>query len=289
MEPAQADQEQISPPANVNGHLILYLLIAFALAVQLVVYTWKKHHSSSYQISTLIIIWLVPLYLFLKVPSYQFVSVWVGFSLAYGYYTMLSLRRSIEPRTPRRVFAFFKRCSLFTCCLVAIGYLLLIVCLFLSDGNVSFWIDLSFSLMGYGMYFGLLGRDLIDLISGVMAISIGYYRGEGMPLRGLADEICAVCGGRTLIDPMSGNHEKTFQLGCGHRFHDSCIRGWSILGKKESCPYCRERIDLSVFRENPWQSQEYFYGRFLDFLRGLILWQPLILIFVKLVSFLIKK
>ena len=36
--------------------------------------------------------------------------------------------------------------------------------------------------------------------------------------------------------------ERTVSLGCGHSFHDFCVRGWTIVGKKETCPYCGEKV-----------------------------------------------
>ena len=38
--------------------------------------------------------------------------------------------------------------------------------------------------------------------------------------------------------------EKRKRLACGHSFHDFCIRGWCIIGKKQTCPYCKEKVRL---------------------------------------------
>ena len=40
--------------------------------------------------------------------------------------------------------------------------------------------------------------------------------------------------------------ENTFQLTCGHEFHEFCVRGWCIVGKKQTCPWCHEKVDLKV-------------------------------------------
>jgi hypothetical protein len=34
-------------------------------------------------------------------------------------------------------------------------------------------------------------------------------------------------------------------------FHEWCLRGWVIVGKKDTCPRCHERVDLRQFRTNP--------------------------------------
>ena len=46
------------------------------------------------------------------------------------------------------------------------------------------------------------------------------------------------------------------QLTCKHLFHTSCIRGWTLVGKKDSCPVCMEKVDLrSVFADRPWDTR----------------------------------
>merc|ERR1712176_1560170 len=31
---------------------------------------------------------------------------------------------------------------------------------------------------------------------------------------------------------------------CGHRFHGFCIRGWIMIGKRDVCPICKEKVNL---------------------------------------------
>lgn len=41
-------------------------------------------------------------------------------------------------------------------------------------------------------------------------------------------------------------------LNCNHAVHFICLHGWSLIGKKDMCPYCREKVDLSaVQNSNP--------------------------------------
>jgi len=37
-----------------------------------------------------------------------------------------------------------------------------------------------------------------------------------------------------------------------HSFHDWCIRGWVLIGKKNTCPSCREKVNLQQFKTNPY-------------------------------------
>lgn len=36
----------------------------------------------------------------------------------------------------------------------------------------------------------------------------------------------------------------------------ACCRGWCIIGKKDTCPTCWEKVDLrSVFADKPWETR----------------------------------
>jgi len=89
-----------------------------------------------------------------------------------------------------------------------------------------------------------------------MATSMGYGKKVKMPQRGYDPTVCLLCN-----DPLSNNWalmnssiqsqhvnhastaERTVELSCGHSFHDFCIRGWTIVGKKDTCPYCSEKVN----------------------------------------------
>ena len=91
--------------------------------------------------------------------------------------------------------------------------------------------------------------------------------------------------------------EDTFRLSCGHEFHEVrlnhclilansiypqfCIRGWCIVGKKQTCPYCHEKVDLKRMFPNPWEKPQMMYGQLLDWVRWLVCWQPVILVLVQ--------
>jgi RING finger protein 121 len=77
--------------------------------------------------------------------------------------------------------------------------------------------------------------------------------------------------------------EKSYELDCRHIFHESCIRGWCLVGKKDMCPYCKEKVALKRFSTNPWDTQQLLYLNLLDGLRYLIVWQPVVLITVQVV------
>uniref|UniRef100_A0A8C7X302 Ring finger protein 175 n=1 Tax=Oryzias sinensis TaxID=183150 RepID=A0A8C7X302_9TELE len=100
-------------------------------------------------------------------------------------------------------------------------------------------------------------------------LCLQYYSKGGMPSRSLSSDICAVCGQRILVDvEEEGFIEDTYQLSCGHIFHEFCIRGWCIVGKKQTCP---------PYFAPYWEKTHVLYGQLLDWLRYLVAWQPIII------------
>jgi len=75
--------------------------------------------------------------------------------------------------------------------------------------------------------------------------------------------------------------EPVTTLDCTHRFHESCVRGWCIIGKKQTCPYCKEKVDLDKKFPTPWHKHDILYAQLLDALRYLLVWQPVIVLAIR--------
>lgn len=185
-------------------------------------------------------------------------------------------------------------------------------------------LDIGFMLLFYGIYYGVLCRDFTDFLVDKLAASIGYYNpSSALPSKSLRSNICAICGlehgdkedvdmeGLTKADTllsgmgdysdsdMNPDHEtlieysehsvqkeRLFVLTCGHKFHEFCIYGWCLIGKRQVCPFCREKVDLGrMFSALPFQRPHYLYGNLLDFIRYLFAWQPIIFLIVHLLDY----
>jgi len=73
------------------------------------------------------------------------------------------------------------------------------------------------------------------------------------------------------------------KLTCGHQFHEACIRGWTMVGKKNICPQCSEKVELGkLFATNPWEKGSVAWAQILDIVRYFVVWQPILLIFSQL-------
>ncbi|KAJ8798247.1 hypothetical protein J1605_001372 [Eschrichtius robustus] len=115
-----------------------------------------------------------------------------------------------------------------------------------------------------------------------------FYSESGMPTKHLSDSVCAVCGQQIFVDVSEeGIIENTYRLSCNHVFHEFCIRGWCIVGKKQTCPYCKEKVDLKRMFSNPWERPHVMYGQLLDWLRYLVAWQPVIIGLVQGINYIL--
>lgn len=150
---------------------------------------------------------------------------------------------------------------------------------------------------------------------------------------------CILCGQEldALLKDATTIDEPLITLGCGHQFHETCIRGWAIIGKKDSyvvhcfalmicvahawgstvprarrlrplhvcasllfvrgaicisqpftgvavccrCPVCREKVDTAtIARSSPWERTSRVWTQWLDTVRYMVVWNPVIILFV---------
>eukprot|EP00069_Balaena_mysticetus_P000750 bmy_14840T0 len=117
------------------------------------------------------------------------------------------------------------------------------------------YLAIMFTMCGFNLFFKIKARDSMDfgIVPLFYGLYYGFYRVSGMPTRSLSDNICAICGQKIIVvldeeRPI----ENTYQLSCKHVFHEFCIRGWCIVGKKQTCPYCKEKVDLKRMINNPY-------------------------------------
>ena len=160
-----------------------------------------------------------------------------------------------EPSTPFRVYSWFfwgyRVCNILT----GLGYACITVeFLGVSDLLVKpgAFANTGIRMMFYGLYYGVLGRDAAELCADRLAVSMGYGKKgseDNLPQRAIDPTKCLICG-QALEDggdQASTNSMRTVVLGCGHSFHAFCIRGWTLVGKKETCPYCSEKVRACVW------------------------------------------
>ncbi|KTF87996.1 hypothetical protein cypCar_00015773 [Cyprinus carpio] len=214
---------------------MVLILIATLVVAQIVLVQWKQRHCRSYNMVTLLQMWVVPLYFTIKLYWWRFLSTW-GMMVYKWFLLIYKLSYAVG----------------------VIGYL-----------------AIMFTMFGFNIFFS---RNVSVIVCFFSVCLLQYYNMGGMPSRNLSNDMCAVCGQKIFVDvDEEGIIEDTYQLSCNHTFHEFCIRGWCIVGKKQTCPYCNEKVDLKRMMNNPWERTHVLYGQLLDWLRYLVAWQPIII------------
>uniref|UniRef100_G3SVI1 Ring finger protein 175 n=1 Tax=Loxodonta africana TaxID=9785 RepID=G3SVI1_LOXAF len=275
---------------SMHAEMILIFFCALVIA-QVVLVQWRQRHRRSYNLVTLLQMWVVPLYFTIKLYGWRFLSLWGMFSVMTSYVLFRATRKPLSGRTPRLCRAWFIHRYKLSYAFGVVGYLAIMftMCGFNLFFKIRARDSMDFGIVSllYGLYYGIMGRDFAEICSDYMASTLGFYNISGMSTRSLSDNICAVCGQEIIVDlDEEGFIENTYQLSC-HRnsFHEFCIRGWCIVGKKQTCPYCKEKVDLKRTISNPWERTHFLYGQILDWLRYLVAWQPVVIGIVQGISY----
>lgn len=258
---------QLHKGHDAQHQMILIIFLLTIIVSQALIILWKKYYFYSYSLFSLGALWIFPFLFCIYTGisnSLRFLLIWSLYSSYMAY--LIHLARRPNKNTPRFVYKSF-RIIYFICYTAGIvGYFIIILQLFFASSHQT---SLGSILFFYSLYFGVLGRDLVVVLSASMASSIGYYAGEGggITRRFLRNDTCAICNDDT---------ETTHRLNCGHAYHDDCLRGWCVLGKKDVCAYCKEKVDMERFKRHQWDSNEVLYLQLLDGVRYFVVYQPII-------------
>jgi len=264
------------------------ILILFATLVisQVALVKWREIYPSSYHFCTLVGMWSIPMLLSLKNWWWRFIVFWLFFTLVTAAIMKRAMEKPIQGTTPRYVYKWFLFIYKISYFIGICGYIIMMATFlglhFFFGVKPHIWMDAGLLLMFYALYYGVMARDVAEICTERMVTGIGYYKPEGIPSRQLDGDMCALCGNQFLVKVgQEGVVENTYRLTCGHEFHEFCIRGWCIVGKKQTCPYCHEKVDLKRMFPNPWEKPHMMYAQLLDWLRWLVCWQPIILVLVQ--------
>jgi RING finger protein 121 len=165
---------------------------------------------------------------------------------------------------------------------------------------ISIFIPLPISMLFYGLYFGVMVRDCAEIASDRMQSSLTMSRSQFYVSESQQMRLCGICNlelRKDEDDPEGGfkfvrespimaesgeikptTKQATKTLSCGHKFHEFCLRGWMLVGKKQECPYCKEKIERKDALDdiNPWEADSVFYINVLEIVRYITVWNPLV-------------
>ena len=272
---------------------IFYTVLIVMIVSQSLLVRWRKHHRRSYELVTLIGLWLVPAIISIQLVFWKFLIVWSAYSIVTGMYLYKCTFADAlwDTSVPKNVYKWFLGVFRTSVYVGLTGYIVLLVDILSGGILLAPLVESGFSLLliWYGLYFGILTRDCAEVISDRM---VGNCMKFNMSRKAASIRDCALCGVE-LSDsfmnitegiPNENNSSKnddttSIQLqSCKHVFHPECIKGWLIVGKKDSCPACNEKVDLRVLCANkPWETRNLSWIQMLDMVRYMIVWQPTIM------------
>eukprot|EP00475_Leptophrys_vorax_P000257 TRINITY_DN10152_c0_g1_i1.p1 TRINITY_DN10152_c0_g1~~TRINITY_DN10152_c0_g1_i1.p1 ORF type:complete len:353 (+),score=85.27 TRINITY_DN10152_c0_g1_i1:161-1219(+) len=287
-----------SPEEHKHDHPILLLgVLGFLGGSQYALHWWKKQHEKSFKLVTLGGLFLIPFLMSVSMFYWRMVIIWTVFTAITVFLLVQASKTPIPKGVPRLVYTWFMHIHRLCAGLAVGGYVLMVTQFFVPLPVM----DTGVLLLFYGLYFGVLLRDCAELASDKLASHMGFYSKDGIPSRQVQKWICAICGGRVKDadansvdqnvaalmteedDPNSLSFlkapvEEVFKLDCGHSYHEFCLRGWVIIGKKDTCACCMEKVCLKqVFGSNPWNRHSLAWGQVLDTVRYFVVWNPVII------------
>lgn len=278
-------------PAPFAAVLTFYAVLVTMVMAQTGLFWWKKNHKRSYELVTLFGLWVFPAITCVVLKFWRFLLVWIVFTGITGHLLSLCLAKPMDRTTPRKVYTWFLLLYKVSVGIGSTGYFLLLAFYFLEIFGLHHLVHDVISKVitptaavlwiWYGLYFGILGRDCAEVCADQMSKRIGTGRRLAVSVNN-----CGICGQElrdfTHLGEQAGateGYEKTVQLACKHLFHSGCIRGWTIVGKKDSCPVCCEKVDLrSLYSDRPWETRNLSWIQMLDAVRYMVVWNPIILI-----------
>ncbi len=241
LDPAHAEFLQKHRGHEQLHAALLAGLLVFVVAAQVTLMMWKQRSPKSFELVTLIGMMVLPPLFALYHLYWRFLLIWTAFASVTAFFLSKPfLEKPMRVTTPRQVYWFFFLCNKVAFAIAVVGYLLILLDVFLGKRLGLGY--LATMLMFYGLFYGVIGRDLASLCADKMAASLGYASSStmGLPQRELdLGRVCAIC-----CDALDSVTEDSITLPtCKHVFHSFCIRGWRIVGKRE-CPCCKEKVGI---------------------------------------------
>lgn len=302
LQPNELPHHAHANHAQLHSRLLCVILI-FLVFSQLGLVLWRQRSPRTFRRATLVGAWIAVPCIAISTHWWLAAVLWLAYSLAGGRLVLRALRVPLDRSTPRDVYAFFLFVFRLSQAVASTGYLVLCVeflvpALLPLFGSLA-WMALQ--LIAFGLYFGMLGRDTAELCADRMALTLGYgaklqrhsdHDDDGdsaaLPRRMATVNACAICalplinidrGGETgNAAAGSADDGNIVTLHCKHRYHEMCLRGWTIVGKKAVCAACGEKAQYDDVAIHPWQRTSVLWAQCLDAMGLLIVWNPLIIL-----------
>ncbi|KAG5859417.1 RING finger-like domain-containing protein [Encephalitozoon hellem] len=236
------------------------VISVYALIIQTFFTAWKKINKKTHDVCVFLILLLFPPGFFLFMQSYFLPFCWLLFSGFMLFNTLKVMKGPLGKNVMRDIYGVFRSLFIISNLGTLLGQSLTFVFFYLKPEYLGY----TLSILLFFLYFGLLSREVIFFLSETMAVSTGFYSKEGVPGKGNNNSLCMIC--TKLFD----GSEKIHTLVCAHSFHEDCIKGWCLLGKKPFCPYCKKKIESASLPPELWHKAEVWFYPLINTLRSFI-------------------
>jgi RING finger protein 121 len=265
-------KQTLFAPEHAHLHNVIFgTVVSMLICCQLGLIIFKARNPKLFKRVTLVLMHLLPPGFSIVMSFWRFVVIFALYLIVAGKTIFDATRVPLQPKTPRRVYRFFLLIFQLSYGAAGIGYSLLIIEFWglntmLSPALGQMIAGFSLTIIFYGLYYGMLARDTAEWCSDRMSASLGFGGGGGgggggkddddlsLPRRA-AGNACLICGDQLVAIRRDDTpvERRLYKLACGHEFHESCLRGWTIVGKRGFCPACREKVRFEeTFLQHPW-------------------------------------
>ena len=259
---------------------IIGVWFTISVITQLLLIIWRKRHRRSYQFFTNCLLWALPPITLLLFNQTRLPTIWIIFSL-FSVTTCLGTILRPAASGPL-IFTWFRCIHLLSMFFVRLSVIIwfcdFIDIRLLFNGTSLQWRHCSLTLISYGVYFGILGRDLGKILIDHIFAMVSTDSGAALPVQTPDTNRCPICNVSFPADRykrpvwvMQAVHVNANE--CRQFFHENCLYGQIFIGKTLLCVSCQITIDPdATFMTMSW---EVFHGQFLDALRYAVLWFPM--------------
>ena len=121
--------------------------------------------------------WMIPISFSAYNLWYRFIVTWIIFTALSAFIFSKALEKPLRCTTPRLVYKWFYLLHKVSYGMGIFGYCVMMATImglnFIFGADPHTWMDFSVMLLFYGIYYGVLGRDLAEICSDKLAIKIG--------------------------------------------------------------------------------------------------------------------
>ncbi|OAF69053.1 hypothetical protein A3Q56_03199, partial [Intoshia linei] len=196
-------RNHIHKDPQLHHFIIMIFIFCFILLFQYFIHKWKTTNFKSYQFVTLIVMYVIPLLISIRMFFIRFIFISSLYFLGNIYIIYKALQKPIDRNSPRLVYKWF--IFLYSACyhIGIISYAIIIFSMlgitYLVHVDPANGIDLGILGVFYAVYFGIVSRDIADICTNKMAVNIGYISEDSIPARELKKNICSLCSNE--LDP----------------------------------------------------------------------------------------